>query len=125
MIGDDGVGHVAPNNADAVSVSGGPLVNGANQPLQCHLSNVFQPSEVLLYADCGTRPSNNAGVILYHNDALYYTTDYITAAGVPSGKSLSTLETTLKYTYLSGQNPDRFDRVFGTDSGQPSPAPAQ
>ena len=100
-----GIGRVAIPPADQVSVSGGPMVNGAAQPLGCQLNRVFMPAEVLLYGDCCTRPSNGAGVILYRNDSLYYTTDYITAAGVPSGKSLCTLETTLKYTYLSGKLP--------------------
>lgn len=100
-----GIGRVAPNGTDQVSVSGGPMVNGAAQPLNAQLFKVFQPSEVLLYGDCCTRPSNNAGVILYHNDTLYYTTDYITAAGVPTGKSLCSLESTLKYTYLAGKIP--------------------
>ena len=100
-----GIGRCQPNATDQVSVSGGPLVNGANQPLNCKLFRVYHSSEVLMYGDCGTRPSNGAGVILYHNDTLYYTTDYITAAGVPSGKSLSTLEATLKYTYLAGKLP--------------------
>ncbi|MDB5325039.1 MAG: hypothetical protein JWM57_608 [Phycisphaerales bacterium] len=99
------IGRMGPPPADQVSVSGGPSYNGANEPLNCQLNRVYRASEVLMYGDCCTRASNNNNSILYRNDSLYYTTDYLTAAGVPSGKSLCTLESTLKYSYLAGKLP--------------------
>src|SRR5262249_53521384 len=105
LIDQYGIGRMGPPPADQVSAMGGPFVNGAHQPLNCHLYKVYKPAEVLLYGDCCTRPSNNATSILYRNDSLYYTTDYINVAPVPSGKSLSTLESTLRYTYLAGKVP--------------------
>jgi prepilin-type N-terminal cleavage/methylation domain-containing protein/prepilin-type processing-associated H-X9-DG protein len=111
-----GIGRVAQGNADQVSVSGGPTMNGAQQPLNCQLFRVYKPAEVLLYGDCCTRPSNHNNTILYQNDSLYYTTDYLTAAGVPAGKSLCTLDTTLKYSYLAGKIPI-------TSTGYPSQMP--
>jgi prepilin-type processing-associated H-X9-DG protein len=48
------------------------------QPLQGHLGRVRHPDEVLLFADCGTRPSNgDTTAPLNYNDALYYTTNYM------------------------------------------------
>jgi prepilin-type processing-associated H-X9-DG protein/prepilin-type N-terminal cleavage/methylation domain-containing protein len=83
----NGVGRFAANS-QSVSVTGGPAVtyNGqtTHQPLQCLLNKVSRPTEVLLFADCGTRP-NISGMPptvaeLNLNDALYYTSNY--AAGV-------------------------------------------
>jgi prepilin-type N-terminal cleavage/methylation domain-containing protein len=47
------------------------------QPLQCKLSKVNKPAEVLLFADCGTRPRIGGTAPLDYNDALYYTTNYM------------------------------------------------
>ena len=81
-----------------------PGSTNAFQPLNCQLFRVFQPETCLLYGDCGTRPGTG-NVILYQNDSLYYTTDYISAAGMPSGTNLCTLDSTLKYTGLAGKLP--------------------
>ena len=115
-----GIGRMAPiypSPTDQVSVAGGPTVNGAQQPLNAKLDRVVGTSEVLLYGDCGTRPFNNNGSILYYNDALYYSTDYASAAGVPSGKSLSTLETSLKYTYMNAKIPIKATGIAGQVNG--------
>lgn len=83
VVGNDGWGHFGPY--DAVSAWEGP-VNG--QPLGCKLSNIKHPTEVLLFADCGTRPFDGKGNInngLDHNDGLYYTTNYMSGGGAPAG----------------------------------------
>jgi len=49
-------------------------------PLQCKLSKISKPSEVLLYADCGTRPRSMTPAPvapLDYNDCLYYTTNFM------------------------------------------------
>src|SRR5262249_40199193 len=62
------------------SVTGGPKdAVGNGSPLQAHLSRCRRPHEVLLYADCGTRPSDTAGsggAALAFNDGLTYTTNF-------------------------------------------------
>jgi prepilin-type N-terminal cleavage/methylation domain-containing protein/prepilin-type processing-associated H-X9-DG protein len=84
----NGIGRFAPGGVDTVSVTGGPSVYDPNSgqyshaPLRGLLNKVSRPSEVLLFADCGTRP-NISGIsvpALNYNDALYYTSNY--AAGV-------------------------------------------
>lgn len=115
-----GLGRMAPiypSPTDQVSVAGGPTVNGAQQPLNARLDRVVGASEVLLYGDCGTRPFNGATSILYYNNALYYSTDYVSAAGVPSGVSLSTLDTSLKYTYMNAKIPVKATGIPGQVNG--------
>ena len=104
VMGSDGQGHIF-SSGDAVWVQGGPISNGLGAPLNAKLSSVYNSSDVLLYADCGTRPITQANGPLYENDDLYYSTDYFNYAGVPSGKSLCTLGTLLKYTYAAGKVP--------------------
>jgi prepilin-type processing-associated H-X9-DG protein/prepilin-type N-terminal cleavage/methylation domain-containing protein len=63
----------------------GPIIRGYPNnglPLCCRLDRVYRSSEVLLFADCGTRPydtslnaSTSGGTPLLFNDCLYYTTD--------------------------------------------------
>jgi prepilin-type N-terminal cleavage/methylation domain-containing protein/prepilin-type processing-associated H-X9-DG protein len=64
--------------SDNVSVTGGPVQSdGSRQPLRCLLNRVSRPTEVLLYADCGTRPPmGDRSAPLNYNDSLYYTTNY-------------------------------------------------
>jgi prepilin-type processing-associated H-X9-DG protein/prepilin-type N-terminal cleavage/methylation domain-containing protein len=62
--------------SDVVSVWNGPLISGFRRPLGCKLSNVYQPQDVLLFADCGTRPHDGSSNLLDWNDALYYTTNF-------------------------------------------------
>jgi len=76
---------------DNVSVVGGPppilsTGNGVKggQPLQAKLFSVYKPAEVMLFADCGTRPNSGGSNPLDYNDALYYTTNYMTnQSGIP------------------------------------------
>ena len=89
-----GLGRVQAGNTDQVSVPGGPIASGAHQPLNCQLFRVFMPAEVLLYGDCGTRPSLG-NVLLYRNDALYFSTDYLGAASFATGQPLCTLAATV------------------------------
>jgi prepilin-type N-terminal cleavage/methylation domain-containing protein/prepilin-type processing-associated H-X9-DG protein len=73
--------------SDNVAVVGGPVPyqgqpgpNGMRmgQPLQAKLTKVRKPSEVLLFADCGTRPvQSGLNNPLDYNDTLYYTTNYM------------------------------------------------
>ena len=104
-----GVGRIAPADKDQISVSGGPpdpAHYGTDQPLNCQLFRVYQPSDVLLYGDCGTRPMTYSNpAFVYQNDTLYYTTDYVSANTMPTGTSLCSLQTTLKYTILAGKLP--------------------
>ena len=75
---------------DDVGVVGGPaypwapLTNGykVGAPLNARLFKVQKPAEVLLYADCGTRPTrpNVGGTLLDYNDELYYTSNYMNYA---------------------------------------------
>jgi prepilin-type N-terminal cleavage/methylation domain-containing protein/prepilin-type processing-associated H-X9-DG protein len=56
----------------------GPNGIRCGQPLQAQLFRVYKPAEVLLFADCGTRPLksgiNVSSTPLRANDTLYYTT---------------------------------------------------
>ena len=73
-----GLGHFA-QSGDEVSVTGGvPNSDGSFRPLQCQFNKVNRPAEVLLLADCGTRPGRFGGgdPLLNYNDGLYYTTNY-------------------------------------------------
>ncbi|MBC8105104.1 MAG: hypothetical protein H7Z14_00820 [Anaerolineae bacterium] len=72
---------------DNMSITGGPKPyqgtagpNGVRggQPMQAKLFKVQKSSDVLLYADCGTRPVQTGLTNpLDFNDALYYTTNYM------------------------------------------------
>src|SRR5262249_44475990 len=55
----------------------GPDGRRMGQPLNALLFKVKRPSDVLLYADCGTRPFTSGSSPLDYNDALYYTTNYM------------------------------------------------
>ncbi|CAN5709666.1 hypothetical protein BH09PLA1_BH09PLA1_20500 [soil metagenome] len=72
---------------DNMSVTAGPKPyqgtagpNGVRggQPMQAKLFKVQKATDVLLYADCGTRPLQpGLSNPLDYNDALYYTTNYM------------------------------------------------
>jgi prepilin-type N-terminal cleavage/methylation domain-containing protein len=74
--------------SDSVGVYGGPT-NGpgyggyTGQPLGCKLTRISKPSEVLLYADCGTRPNTakSGAAPLDNSDCLFYTTNYMANQG--------------------------------------------
>src|SRR5689334_11497334 len=58
----------------------GPNGLRMGQPLQAKLFKVQKPADVMLYADCGTRPQMpglNQSSPLDFNDALNYTTNYM------------------------------------------------
>jgi prepilin-type processing-associated H-X9-DG protein/prepilin-type N-terminal cleavage/methylation domain-containing protein len=66
--------------SDYMNVVGGPIPNNlsAGLPLGAKLARIQGPAEVLMFADCGTRPFDNAAIQsgLDYNDGLYYTTNF-------------------------------------------------
>ena len=81
--------------------------NGARmgQPLQAKLFKVRKPSEVLLFADCGTRPPASGGSPLDFNDALYYTSNYMfNMSGLPE-QDYGKLSGVMKTTWLKNRIP--------------------
>jgi prepilin-type N-terminal cleavage/methylation domain-containing protein/prepilin-type processing-associated H-X9-DG protein len=83
-------GRFGQNRNDNMAVVDGPSPFQGNvgpnnrrmgQPLNARLFKVKKPAEVLLFADCGTRPFTNGSNPLDYNDALYYTTNYMFNAG--------------------------------------------
>jgi prepilin-type N-terminal cleavage/methylation domain-containing protein len=110
------VGRFRPGGADSVGVSQGhkPYAAGVIlPPLGAQLKRVQSASDVLLYADCGTRPAaGDRGTALNYNDALYYTTNYDVNGGgngVYDGKPGSgqgpTLGNVLNTSWLGGRIP--------------------
>ena len=85
------------NQGDTMDVAGGPAgIGGGGQPLGCRLSRVASPSNTLLFADCGTRPTQPEavpGAPLNYNDALYYTTNYDGGANIPASFPANTINT--------------------------------
>jgi len=78
-----GIGRFGLSDQVGVVKSTSPVTLGP--PLNARLDRVSKPSEVLLFADCGTRPVDvNAprNAPLDYQEALYYTTNF------GSGKSL-------------------------------------
>jgi prepilin-type N-terminal cleavage/methylation domain-containing protein/prepilin-type processing-associated H-X9-DG protein len=69
--------------SDQVGVLWGPTSPAYTKPLlghplQAKLGKVHKPAEVLLFADCGTRPQAGSFVApLDYNDCLYYTTNFM------------------------------------------------
>lgn len=113
--------------SDAVSViNGPPPTAGANiysgsgftmgQPLQAKLFKVRKPSEVLLFADCGTRPFTTGPNPLDYNDALYYSTNYMmNHPGIPAG-DLGRLSGVAQVPWLKTRIPlDRHGGKKGAD----------
>ncbi len=106
LLNNNGDGAIeGPPSTTIVSVVGGPKspTGYSQQPLQCQLFHVFMPAQVLLFADCGTRPTI-PNVIAYQNDTLCYSTDYLQYAGIATGKSLCTLDAVLS-SYMAGKVP--------------------
>jgi prepilin-type N-terminal cleavage/methylation domain-containing protein/prepilin-type processing-associated H-X9-DG protein len=70
-------------------------------PLQAKLGKVSKPSEVLLYADCGTRPRAGSAVApLDYNDCLYYTTNFMADNTTLPAQDLGKLSGILKTDWL-------------------------
>jgi prepilin-type processing-associated H-X9-DG protein len=125
----DGYGYYDPGSnyspGDTIYVEGG---GQRGLPLNCQLFKVYHPSEVLMYADCGTRPTLTTGIgfPLDRNDSLVYTTNYAVLNGnIKPGQSLCTLQAIskvtwlgdrlpIKYTGLPGQQPGQGDRHYGS-----------
>jgi prepilin-type processing-associated H-X9-DG protein/prepilin-type N-terminal cleavage/methylation domain-containing protein len=93
-------GRFGPPNVDAVGVIGGintpSYPAGVGLPLNAKLSKVEGSAQVLMFADCGTRPNSSSGPGLNFNDALYYTSNYC------GGK---TLFSTQQASWLGGRIP--------------------
>lgn len=127
-----GIGRFGLN--DNVSVVGGPppyLGNvGPNgirggQPLQAQLFKVYKPSEVLLFADCGTRPyKTGAGLNnpLDFNDSLYYTSNYMVNNSSITVEDIGRLSGVVKTPWLRDRVPlnrhrDRINIAFADGHG--------
>ncbi len=84
------------NQGSTMDVANGPAGVGGGQPLGCRLARVLSPSTTLLFADCGTRPTQPEavpGAALNYNDGLYYTTNYDVYAGIPGSFPANTINT--------------------------------
>jgi len=111
-----GIGRFGLN--DNVAVVGGPAPLLGNQmhpsgvkmgqPLQAKLytPRLYKPSEVLLFADCGTRPPIPQPNPLDYNDALYYTTNYMLnqSPAIPSA-DIGRLSGVMKTPWLKNRVP--------------------
>jgi prepilin-type N-terminal cleavage/methylation domain-containing protein/prepilin-type processing-associated H-X9-DG protein len=99
--------------SDVVAVQWGPGDNdpGFNyqpnmgQPAQAKLSKVHKPSEVLLYADCGTRPGLGGNAPLDYNDCLYYTTNWMAGNTSLKAEDRGKLSGILKTGWLNQRIP--------------------
>ena len=68
-----------------IGVKGDASDGNTYAPLGGNLDEIYQPSNTLMYADCGTRPSNNAGAIQDRNDITYYITNFSPGGGTLQG----------------------------------------
>jgi prepilin-type N-terminal cleavage/methylation domain-containing protein/prepilin-type processing-associated H-X9-DG protein len=121
-----GIGRFGLNDSVAV-VDGPPPYQGATgpdgrrmgQPLQAMLTKVKKSSEVLLFADCGTRPSYTPAGIgsnpLDLNDALYYTTNYMFQQSGITATDAGKLSGVMKTSWLRERVP--LDRHGGKRQG--------
>jgi prepilin-type processing-associated H-X9-DG protein len=117
--------------SDSVSVVGGPPPAQGNvgpngirggQPLQAQLFKVSKPSEVLLFADCGTRPQKTGPNPLDFNDALYYTTNYMVNASGMTAEDIGRLSGVMKTPWLRERVPlnrhrDKINIAFADGHG--------
>jgi prepilin-type N-terminal cleavage/methylation domain-containing protein/prepilin-type processing-associated H-X9-DG protein len=90
---------------DNMNVYGGPVASaaGVGQPMSGKIDKVYQPSAVLLFADCGTRPLVSAPApALDRNDALFYTTNYMAVSGT---SYKGTLRGVLETSWLAARIP--------------------
>jgi prepilin-type N-terminal cleavage/methylation domain-containing protein/prepilin-type processing-associated H-X9-DG protein len=112
----DGYGYYDPGHQ--IYVEGG---GQKGLPLECQLYKVYRSSEVLLFADCGTRPTLTTGIgyPLDRNDSLVYTTNFATLNGnIKTGQSLCTLEAISKVTWLGDRLPVKYTGLPGQQKGQ-------
>ena len=121
-----GQGHFGLNDNVAVVDGPPPFLGNAlgsrhmGQPLQAKLIKVHRPSEVLLFADCGTRPHDNSlSNPLDYNDALYYTTNYMLNTGGMTAADAGRLSGTMMASWLKGRVPlDRHNKVTNGTGGR-------
>jgi prepilin-type N-terminal cleavage/methylation domain-containing protein/prepilin-type processing-associated H-X9-DG protein len=112
----DGYGYYDPG--DTIYVEGGGL---RGLPLNCQLFKVYHSSEVLLYADCGTRPRLTTGIgyPLDFNDSLEYSTNYAVLNGtIKKGDPLCTLQAISKVTWLGDRLPVKYTGLPGQQKNQ-------
>jgi prepilin-type N-terminal cleavage/methylation domain-containing protein/prepilin-type processing-associated H-X9-DG protein len=96
MYNGSGYGVFNPPGTYVPNVFHGPPSHSSpvkGQPLCCRLNRVYKSAQVLLFADCGTRPFDSAtgggdSEPLASNDCLYYTTDGLPAPS-PFGPSVN------------------------------------
>ena len=111
---------------DNIGVIGGrPVYSGtasngysAGAGMNAKLFRVQKPAEVLLYADCGTRPQVTATNPLDYNDSLYYSTNYQEFANpaVPDA-DMGRLSGIMKTQWLAARVP--WERHGGKQKGAP------
>ena len=107
LVGDDNDGHFGPIGAGYMDVYGGPKnAFGRGLPMGAKFDKVRNASEVLLIADCGTRPrTGNALPGLDRNDAVYYTTNFMTGQAGLTTAELGRLSGVAKTGWLKDRIP--------------------
>ncbi|MDB5296510.1 MAG: hypothetical protein JWO31_2493 [Phycisphaerales bacterium] len=93
----------------------GPGGRRMGQPLNARLYRVRAPTEVLLFADCGTRPFTGGNNPLDFNDALYYTTNYTFNQGGITDRDAGRLSGVMNTPWLRDRVP--LARHGGTRTG--------
>ncbi len=108
--------------SSAISVAPAP----GRDPLNCRLYSVADPSQTLLFADCGTQPNfggqdYRANTPLNYNDALYYTTNYdFGAKNLPPGVDSTTLLAMADTPWLRDRIPISADQLpLPVSAGKP------
>jgi prepilin-type N-terminal cleavage/methylation domain-containing protein/prepilin-type processing-associated H-X9-DG protein len=127
-----GIGRFGLSDSMSVVFGPAPFQGGTGyapirggQPLQAKLTSprLYKPSEVMLFADCGTRPQKPATAPLDYNDALYYTTNYmVNQTGIPLG-DLGRLSGVMKTPWLRERVPlqrhkDKINVAFADGHGE-------
>lgn len=101
------------NNSNFISPVFGPPPSPSGQPrlgqaASAKISEAYQPSNVMLFADWGVRPRSGGGSganVLDQSDMLYMTSNYMTAAaGIQQGE-LGTLAGAMKASWLGNKIP--------------------
>jgi prepilin-type N-terminal cleavage/methylation domain-containing protein/prepilin-type processing-associated H-X9-DG protein len=94
---------------DSIGVVYGPSGPGytgkIGQPLQAKLGKISKPAEVLLFADCGTRPRIGGNFPLDYNDSLFYTTNWMSTSLALTAEDLGKLSGVLETDWLKHRIP--------------------
>ena len=102
-----GVGRFG-QGGDSIGVVWGPSGPGytptIGQPLQCKLGRINKAADVLLFADCGTRPRVGGSYPLDYNDSLFYTTNWMDLNALPA-EDRGKLSGILKTSWLKDRIP--------------------